>query len=387
MLNAGFQQVGKDFPVFLHPDTKEEYALARTERKTAHGHRGFDTFTSPDVSLEDDLARRDLTINAIAQDASGALHDPYGGLVDMAKRHLRHVTDAFREDPLRVLRTARFAARFHSLGFTIAPETLALMSDISARHELQTLSPERVWKETEKALCMEQPRIYFEALRHCGALAQLFPEIDALFGIEQRPDYHPEIDTGLHTLLTLDQICEQTTDPCLRFAALVHDLGKATTPKEMLPSHPGHEERSAELIHALCDRLRVPNAFRHIAVRVGRHHLNCHRALELKPTTLEKLLGHLDAWRPDNYVLGFVQCCMADARGRTGLETRPYPQYTFLLECAEAANAIDTQALRNKGLEGTALGDAIRQQRVAQIQDVKKRYAHVNEKKFALGQK
>lgn len=383
METAGYRKVGKDFPVFLHPDTNEEFALARQERKVSAGHLGFETKADETVSLEEDLARRDLTINAIAQDDSGQIRDPYGGQKDIEDRLLRHVTAAFSEDPLRVLRVARFAARFHSFGFSVVPETLELMRCISASGELSSLPPERVWRETEKALGTDNPRIFFELLRECGALAQLFPEIDALFGVEQRADYHPEIDAGLHTMLSLDQICSITQDKPTRFATLVHDLGKAVTPKEILPSHRGHEERGVDLVEAMCDRLKVPNQYRSIALRVTRHHLKCHRALELKPSTLEKLLGQLDAWRTDDYLIGFVKSCMADARGRTGLESRPYPQHDFLLECAREAKDVDTSKLREQGFEGKELGEKIRRVRVEILARVKTAYSHIDERKYA----
>lgn len=379
----GYVSVGKDFPVYLHPESKEEYALARTERKTGLGHLGFETTANEKVTLEEDLARRDLTINAIAEGLDGGLHDPYGGKEDISNKVLRHVTDAFCEDPLRILRVARFAARFHHLGFTIAEETMRLMTGMSQADELQTLPPERIWRETEKALATQDPRIFFETLRACDALKEVFPEIDALFGIPQRPEYHPEIDSGLHTMLALDQICLQTEDTRMRFATLVHDLGKATTPKDLLPSHHGHEMRSAELTKELCARLRIPNDYKKLAVRVGRYHLHCHRALELKPSSLEELLTKLDAWRTTNYLDGFVNCCLADARGRTGLENRPYPQFEFLLDCAKAAKSIDVSALRERGLEGEKLGQAIRQARIKELSSVKERYSHIDEQRYA----
>jgi len=358
MLDAGYRQVGRDFPVFLHPKTQEEYALARTERKKGSGYQGFEVHASTDVTLEQDLARRDLTINAIAKDSEGKLVDPYNGIIDLQSRSLRHITDAFSEDPLRVLRVARFAARFNDLGFVIAPETAALMQTISSSGELETLSHERIWQETERALATNRPRIYFETLKECGALSVLFPELDKLFGVPQRPEYHPEIDTGLHTMLALDQICLQTNDTKLRFATLVHDLGKGTTPEHMLPSHQGHEARSETLTEQLCDRLRIPNAYRKISTKVAKDHLNCHRAFELKPSTVESLLTRLDAWRGDSYLEGFVNCCMADARGRTGLEDRTYPQSNYLLECASAGNTVEARTFVAKGLKGEKLGDS-----------------------------
>ena len=382
MQDAGFHQVGKDFPVFLHPETKEEYALARTERKTNLGHLGFETEATEFVTLEEDLARRDLTINAIAQDQEGNLIDPYGGLEDLSNKTLKHVTRAFVEDPLRVLRTARFAASFHTLGFSVASETLNLMQELSLSGELEALSPERIWRETEKALVSVKPRVFFETLRECHALSNVFPEVDALFGIEQRPDYHPEIDAGLHTMLALDQITAQTDSSVMRFATLTHDLGKATTPKEFLPGHPEHETRGADLVANLCTRMRIPNRFKKLAIRVARYHLQCHRALELRPKTVEKLLSNIDAWRSEESLLGFVNCCMADARGRTGLEHRPYPQFEFLIECVQAGKLCNVNALREKGFEGERLGEAIREERISAITKTKTRYSHIDERQY-----
>lgn len=383
MENLGFRIVGNDFPVYLHPESNEEYALARTERKVGQGHLGFQTTANEKVTLEEDLARRDLTINAIAEGVDGVLYDPYNGKKDISDKVLRHVTGAFREDPLRVLRVARFAARFYYLGFTIAPETRKLMAEMGQSCELETLPAERIWRETEKALATKNPRIFFETLRDCGALNRIFPEVDALFGIPQRPEYHPEVDTGLHTMLALDQICQKTNNTRMRFATLVHDLGKATTPKDLLPRHHGHELRSAELTEKLCKRLKIPNDYKKLAVKVARYHLHCHRALELKPSSLEELLSNLDAWRTNDYLTGFVNCCLADARGRTGLENRPYPQFEFLLECAKAAKNIDVSLLREQGLEGEKLGEAIRQARIRALSSVKEQYSHIDEHQYA----
>jgi len=382
MLSEGFTQVGKDFPVFLHPNTREEYALARQERKTGQGHTEFTTHTEQ-VSLEEDLLRRDLSINAIAKSGQGDLIDPYGGTEDLNNRVLRHVSDAFSEDPLRVLRVARFMAQLSRLDFEIAPETIELMKAMSSGAELSTLAPERVWRETEKALESDKPSLYFESLRKVGALRVLFPEIDCLFGIPQRPEFHPEIDTGVHTMLSLDRICELSDDPVLRFAALTHDLGKGTTPKDLLPSHRGHELRSAELTRKLCARLRIPNAYKKLAVIVAEHHLLCHKSLRLAPKTLENLLGTLGAWKDEPLVKEFALCCMADARGRTGLENRPYPQVEFLMDCAQAAKNIGTENLRAQGFSGKELGSQIRSERARLLEPVIEKYAEIDELKYA----
>lgn len=383
MIDAGFKQVGKDFPVFLHPESKEEYALARTERKTASGHTGFAVFSSPDVTLEDDLARRDLTINAIAMDNSGRIFDPYDGQKDLGRKTLRHVTESFSEDPLRILRVARFAAKLSIRGFDVATDTLSVMTKLSKTEELAALSAERVWRETEKALSTESPRTYFEVLRSCGALVKIFPEIDALFGIDQRPTYHPEIDCGLHTMLSLDQICMQTKESKLRFATLVHDLGKATTPSEHLPGHPGHEERGAKLVESLCERLRVPNEFRNLAVKVSGLHLSCHRILTASPLEIDQLIAKLDGWRTPESVEAFVECCMADARGRIGLEERLYPQKEFLLECISQAGEANVEELMQAGFSGKALGNAIAESRQRKISEIQQRYSHIDEDSYA----
>ena len=318
MKAAGYKQVGKDFPVFLHPDTGEEYALARTERKTAAGYHGFEFHTDPGVTIEDDLGRRDLTINAIAQDTDGNLVDPYGGIADIRNRILRHVSDAFVEDPVRVLRVARFAARFAHLGFVIAPETAALMRQITADGEIDALVPDRVWKETESALLGRDSRVYFETLRECGALAVLFPEIDRLFGVPQPKQWHPEVDTGVHVMMVLDQATKLSPDLEVRFAALVHDLGKGTTRNHALPSHPGHERRGIKLIRRLAERLPVPNACRDLGILVSEYHTHCHRAFELRAATILRMLEATDAFRRPRRFEQFLLACEADARGREG---------------------------------------------------------------------
>lgn len=366
---AGYKPVGKDFPVFLHPQTGEEYALARTERKTGPGYRGFVTQSSPDVTLEQDLERRDLTINAMAKDHdTGALIDPFQGQNDLRARVLRHVSGAFVEDPVRVLRAARFAARFAPLRFTVAPETIALMRQIAARGELDALVPERVWQETQRALEAPAPWKYFEVLREADALPIVFPEIAALFGVPQPERWHPEIDSGVHTLMAVEQAARLSTDPVVRFAALVHDLGKGTTPSSEWPRHIAHEQRSVSLIERLCARLRIPSAYRELAVLVGRCHLLSHKAAELRDTTLLELLEHLDAFRRPDRFEQFVIACEADARGRKGLEDREYPQAALLRRARELAASVrlDEQTLGT--LSGEQIAARLRKERLAQLQ-------------------
>jgi tRNA nucleotidyltransferase (CCA-adding enzyme) len=360
----GYRRVGRSFPVYLHPTTHEEYALARTELKTGPGYHGFDVRSDPSVTLEDDLQRRDLTINAIAEDPSGALIDPAGGQIHLRERLLHHVSDAFREDPVRILRVARFAARFHGLGFRVADATRQLMREMVEAGEVAALVPERVWQETGSALGESRPDIYFEVLHDCGALAVVFPEVAALFGVPQPEKWHPEIDTGRHILLALAQSARLGHTPEVRFAVLVHDLGKGTTPKAELPRHFGHEERGVALVRQLCDRLAIPNRFRDLAIAVTRHHGNCHRALELKPATILALLESLDAFRKVNRLEPFLDACEADARGRTGLESMPYPQRELLFSVWQAARSVDTATVASRGLAGEALGAAIRQARL-----------------------
>ncbi|MBN1240959.1 MAG: multifunctional CCA addition/repair protein [Gammaproteobacteria bacterium] len=368
LLALGYRRVGKDFPVFLHPQTGEEYALARTERKIAPGYTGFTFETTPDITLEQDLERRDLTINAMARDADGRLVDPCGGRRDLEDRKLRHVSEAFREDPVRILRTARFAAQFAELGFTVAAETQRLMRDMVDNGEVDALRPERVWKETEKALAMPRPDVFVETLRGCGALARIYPEIDALFGIPQPERWHPEIDTGVHVLMALRLAARLTDAPTVRFAVLTHDLGKGTTPPEILPRHRGHEERSVQLLEALCERMPVPRAFHDLAAHVARHHGLVHRADELRPSTVLKLLETVDAFRKPRRFEEFLLACEADARGRKGLEEAPYPQANRLLAALAAAAAVDARALAEQtGLGGRDLGDALRERRIDAI--------------------
>lgn len=378
----GYRRVGRDFPVYLHPETHEEYALARTERKTGPGYRGFAVQAESTVTLEDDLKRRDLTINAMARAADGGIVDPSGGQAHLAARLLHHVSGAFREDPVRILRVARFAARFHGLGFTVAPATMELMRSMVAAGEAASLVPERVWQETVVALAEPRPDVYFQVLRDCGALAVVFPEVDALFGVPQPPRWHPEIDTGVHVLLALKEAARLSFSTPVRFAVLMHDLGKGTTPASMLPAHHGHEERGVDLVQALCRRLAVPNRFRDLAVAAARDHGLAHRALELKPQTLLDLLERLDGFRSGQRVTEFLDACEADARGRTGLEDEPYPQRTLIDSAWRAALAVDSRRVlagESSGgahggrpatgttPSGQALGEAIRRARLAAI--------------------
>jgi tRNA nucleotidyltransferase (CCA-adding enzyme) len=372
MASLGYRQVGKDFPVFLHPKTQQEYALARIERKTGIGYDGFSCDASASVTLEEDLLRRDLTINALAQDEQGNIYDPYGGQADLNNKLLRHVSDAFVEDPLRVLRVARFAARFHSLGFTIAKETLALMSNISQGGELEALTPERVWQECDKALNTDNPQVFFQVLRDCGALKALFPEIDNLFGIPQPEKWHPEIDTGIHTLLTLKQAALLSDDISVRFAALVHDLGKALSPKEHLPKHHGHGQKGLGLIKQLCQRLRVPNDCKELALLVSDQHQNIHNAFALKASTVNSLFDKGDFWRKPERLEKLLQVCKADLRGRTGFENDPYPQANYLLACFELAKRIPVSDIVAAGYQGAQIKTQLTQARVLALEEYKK---------------
>jgi tRNA nucleotidyltransferase (CCA-adding enzyme) len=372
--NLGYRPVGKDFPVFLHPDTAEEYALARTDRKTAAGYHGFTFYTAPDVTIEQDLGRRDLTVNAIARDSGYQLIDPFNGRQDLEKKLLRHVSDAFAEDPVRILRTARFAARYHSLGFRVAEGTMQLMSDMVHDGEADALVPDRVWKETEAALGESHPHVYFEILRSCGALKAVFPEIDALFGIPQPEKWHPEIDTGIHTLLVVRQaalLCEAID---VRFAGLVHDLGKATTEKSKLPSHPGHEARGVKLIKKLATRLPLPNACRDLACLTAEFHTVCHRAFELRASTILKVLDRSDAFRRPERFEKLLLACEADARGRSGLEDRAYPQADYFRGAFEAAADVDIGDLKEGDLPGAEIGKAIHDRRQRAIEKFRKNY-------------
>lgn len=373
LLTQGFQAVGKDFPVFLHPETKEEYALARTEKKSGHGYHGFSCFSDPSVTLEQDLLRRDLTINAMAMDAQGNIIDYYGGQQDLANRVLRHISDAFVEDPLRVLRVARFAARYAEYGFTVAPETLALMQQLAESGELHHLTAERVWKETSRALMENRADIYFQVLRECGALKVLFPEVDALFGIPQRPQYHPEIDCGIHTLMSVRQACRQNYPLEVRFCALIHDLGKALTPADILPRHTLHEERGVPIVQEFCKRLKVPTALQQLAVLVCKEHLKCHQIMNLKAGTLWRLLQRFDVLRNPERVVMFAQTCECDARGRLGLEDQAYPQKDYILQAMEIVRKIKAHHLPEH-IKGSEIGEALIQKRIDALSEFKQQF-------------
>lgn len=374
MMAQGFKPVGKDFPVFLHPQTGEEYALARTERKTAPGYHGFVFHADPSVTVEQDLLRRDLTINAIAMDADGTLIDPYGGLPDIANKILRHVSPAFAEDPVRILRVARFAARWHHLGFVVAAETLALMQAMVQAGEVNALVAERVWQECERALGEQNPQVFFQVLRDCGALAVIFPEVDTLFGVPQPPHHHPEIDTGIHTLLVLEQCARLTADKPARFAALCHDLGKALTPPSVLPRHIGHEQKSEAPVLALCERLGVPNDFRDLAVRVAVYHTHCHRALELRASTIMELFQHLDLFRRPQRLEPFLMACEADARGRTGFEACEYPPAAYLRTLWQACAAVSSEGIDTTRFQGKQFGEELWRLRQAAVQQQKQQW-------------
>lgn len=376
LLGQGYRTVGRDFPVFLHPETQEEYALARTERKSGSGHTGFICDFSPDISLEDDLLRRDLTVNAMAQDADGQLIDPYGGQRDLDARLLRHVSPAFREDPLRVFRIARFAARYAPLGFSVAAETMALMQEMSASGELKSLTPERVWKETERALGEDSPEVYIAVLRECGALAIWFPEVDHLFGVPQRPEYHPEIDTGVHTLMSMKIAARLSPASHVRFAALVHDLGKGDTPMQEWPRHVGHESRGIKRVRELSKRLKAPRQFSDLGELVSRFHLDIHRAHELRPAILLKKLTEMDVLRRPERFEEILLSCEADARGRLGLEEKLYPQRQFWQGALAALRSVSPKALQERGLEGNAFIHALQEGREAALQQYREEWKH-----------
>ena len=361
MIREGYIAVGEDFPVFLHPETKEEYALARTERKSGKGYKGFVFYSSPEITLEDDLKRRDLTINAIAEDEDGNLIDPYGGEADLKNGILRHISSAFVEDPLRVLRVARFAARF---GFKIADETMELLKTISKSGELDALIPERVWSEMQKALTGKYPTRFILALKSCYALEKLFPEIEALFGIPQDKKSHPEIDVGRHTLMALNQSVQLSSDPLIHFAVLVHDLGKATTPKKQLPNHDGHESRGVKIINSFCKRYKVPNKYHDLAACVSEFHLDCHKIQEMNPKEILEKLEKLDAFRRTERFKQFLTACESDSRGRAGYEEKEFPQAKYFLNALEITKDVDIGILKNKGLEGEKLGKALRKERI-----------------------
>lgn len=368
MRAQGFRPVGDDFPVFLHPHTGEEYALARTERKSGHGYSGFTFHTSPDVTLEDDLLRRDLTVNAMALADDGTLFDPYGGQADLAARTLRHVSPAFSEDPLRVLRVARFAARYAYLGFSIATETLALMRDLSESGELTHLTAERVWQEFARALMEDNPEVFIQVLHDCGALKALLPEVDALFGVPQPAEHHPEIDTGAHILSVLQQCARHQHGLTIRWASLLHDLGKGSTDPALWPRHIGHEKKGLALIKKVNKRLKVPNDCAELALLVGEYHTHAHRALELRPETLLKLLMAFDILRRPQRFADFISASEMDSRGRLGLEDRHYPQAEYLRQAAEVVRSLSVKPLLEQGLQGAELGLALNAERLLAIQ-------------------
>ncbi|WP_318363454.1 multifunctional CCA addition/repair protein [Enterobacter sp.] len=372
MLDAGYQQVGRDFPVFLHPKSHEEYALARTERKSGFGYTGFSCYAAPDVTLEQDLLRRDLTINAMAQDDDGTIIDPYNGLSDLKMRVLRHVSPAFNEDPLRVLRVARFAARYAHLSFRIADETLALMREMTAAGELEHLTPERVWKETENALGSRNPQVYFMVLRECGALKVLFPELDILFGVPAPAKWHPEIDTGIHVLMTLSMAAMLSPDLDVRFATLCHDLGKGLTPKHLWPRHHGHGPAGVRLVENLCTRLKVPNELRDLAKLVAEYHDLIHTLPILKPQTIVKLFDAIDAWRKPQRVEQIALTSEADVRGRTTFEATDYYQGRLLREAWKAAQQVTNKEVIDAGFSGPAIREELTRRRIAAVEAWKK---------------
>jgi tRNA nucleotidyltransferase (CCA-adding enzyme) len=365
--------VGADFPVFLHPKSGEEYALARTERKSGRGYGGFTFHASPEVTLEEDLIRRDLTINAMAEDDQQNLTDPYHGQRDLEARLLRHVSPAFAEDPLRVLRVARFAARYAGLGFTVAPETLALMRQLSESGELEALTAERSWKEIARALMEDQPQVFIQVLRECGALKVLMPEVDALFGVPQPEAHHPEIDTGVHTLSVLEQAAQHKQPLTVRWACLLHDLGKGLTPEEEWPRHIAHEQKGLKLIKAVNERFKAPKDCQELALLVGEYHTHGHRALELKPSTLLELLQSFDVYRRPQRFEEFIAACEMDARGRKGLEQRSYPQADYLRGAATTARSVAVQPLLEKGFKGPELGEAIKRERLKALKAYKEK--------------
>jgi len=367
MLDLGYKPVGKDFPVFLHPETKQEYALARSERKTAPGYHGFEFDTDPSISIEQDLLRRDLTINAMAENEQGEIIDPYGGQSDLNARILRHVSEAFREDPVRVLRVARFAARYHNLGFTLAPETVELINQIGESGELDSLVAERVWYEMSRALDEPHPEVFFQTLRDCRVLGRLFAEIDALFGVPQTTKYHPEVDTGVHLMMALQKSAELELDNETRFAVLMHDLGKASTPQHILPSHHGHEAAGVKLVKLFCRRWRVPKAHTELALITTEYHTHLHRALELKDSTLLKLFTRTDIFRKPQRFRKMIQACLADIRGRKNFESVDYPQAEFLDQLGRKLCDADLSEIMQRGLQGKELGDAIHNFRLSLI--------------------
>jgi len=371
MLDLGFQQVGKDFPVFLHPETKDEYALARTEKKQGQGYTGFSCYFSPDVTIEEDLKRRDLTVNAMAMSDSGEIIDPYHGKKDLDKRILRHVSNAFIEDPLRVLRVARFAARYHSYGFTIAAETLALMTQLSESGELQSLTAERVWQEMQRSLTEAHPEVFFEVLHQCQALKVLWPELDKLWGIPNPALWHPEICSGIHSMMVLQQAVKLSEKTSVRFAALCHDLGKGLTPNQQWPSHKGHEKSGLPLVEKICKQLKVPNDYKQLALKVCEHHLHCHKAFELKASTLLRIFNQLDVWRKPQEFNDFLLACKSDFLGRKGFENRPYPQEDYLKAAMQSATAVVAKSYVEQGLKGIEIKEAMAEARLNAIKNIK----------------
>ena len=375
MLQLGFIQVGKDFPVFIHPKSKQEYALARTEKKAGQGYTGFNCNASASVTLEEDLLRRDLTINAMAMGEDGKIVDPYNGQNDLNHRILRHVSQAFIEDPLRVLRVARFAARYHAYGFTVAPETMALMTKLSESGELLSLSGERVWQEMERSLADANPEVFFQVLYQCQALKSLWPDLHHLWGIPNPAKWHPEICSGVHTMMVLKQAVLLSEKTTIRFASVCHDLGKSLTDNEKLPSHPGHETAGLPLIEAFCTRLRVPTAHKNLALKVCQFHLHVHKAFELKASTILKLFDQLDVWRKPAEFSDFLLCCQADFTGRLGFETREYPQKEFLYRAFEILSQVTAKPFVEQGLKGLEIKQAIAQQRLAALQQCQKSFS------------
>jgi tRNA nucleotidyltransferase (CCA-adding enzyme) len=371
MLSLGYQQVGNDFPVFLHPQTKEEYALARTERKQSEGYTGFSCYFAPDVTIEQDLQRRDLTVNAMAMDNNGNVIDPYNGQQDLNERILRHVSSAFIEDPLRVLRVARFAARYNSYGFSIAPETLQLMEKISLGNELSALTPERVWQEMQSCLQENNPEVFFNVLHQCQALKKLWPELDVLWGVPNPAQWHPEICSGIHTMMVLQQSVKLSDKTSVRFAALCHDLGKGITSSELWPSHRGHEKSGLPLVKKICRELRVPTHYKNLALKVCEHHLHCHKAFELRASTLLRIFDQLDVWRKPDEFIDFILACKADFLGRLGFEDRPYPQEDYLTTAMHAAKSINAKVFVEAGLKGVEIKEAMASARLDAIQTVK----------------
>lgn len=388
MLSLGFTQVGKDFPVFLHPETKQEYALARTERKQGQGYTGFSCYAEPDVTIEQDLLRRDLTVNAMAMNSKGELIDPYNGQQDLENRILRHVSDAFIEDPLRVLRVARFAARYHSFGFTIADETLELMTQISTSGELSTLSAERVWQEMQRALSEDvisgnklnqtSPEVFFQILHQCQALKSLWPDLDALWDVPNPAQWHPEICSGVHTMMVLQQAVlltpNNTNKTAIRFAAICHDLGKGLTDRAHWPSHRGHEKAGLPLVEKIAKQLKIPTYCKQLALKVCEHHLHCHKAFQLKASTLLNIFNQLDVWRKPQEFEDFLIACKSDFLGRLGFEDRPYPQEQYLKAAALAATQINAKTFVEQGLKGLAIKEAMAKARLDAITKVKEAY-------------